>query len=389
LRDNLWIGHAGFILTGIANTLLGPILPILSLRWTMSDAQAGRLFAAEFVGAMVGTILSSRFMPSLGCRRTAALGLFLTAVGVAALCASDPKAGLASIFCLGLGLGISIPATNLWITLAEPERSAAAANLLNASWCLGAAASAPLVLMLARHFSFGATLLAVAIPVALIAAVSAIEREKIRPREVNAVMMQSDSSRHAGSRRAFIVLITILIFFYVGSETGIGGWVTTYATRLNLLSASTIGLAQSTFYGALLIGRLIAPLVLRKTRAPRLILFGLGIAAAGMVLSVAASRALPVLVGLFIVGVGFAPVFPTTVATFSDRLGSDSIRVAGSVFTFGYVGAATIPFAMGQVSERFHALRYGMLLALGCIFVLLAVQTRIIGQLHHRGSSNS
>jgi len=30
--------HAGFILTGVVNTMLGPMLPVLSARWALSDA---------------------------------------------------------------------------------------------------------------------------------------------------------------------------------------------------------------------------------------------------------------------------------------------------------------------------------------------------------------
>jgi len=35
--------HAGFALTGVLTTLLGPVLPALSARWRLDDAQAGFL----------------------------------------------------------------------------------------------------------------------------------------------------------------------------------------------------------------------------------------------------------------------------------------------------------------------------------------------------------
>ena len=66
---------------------------------------------------------------------------------------SGPIAAKACVFCLGLGIGVSVTPINLWITLAEPERSAAAANLLNASWCIGAATSAPIITYLVLRAS--------------------------------------------------------------------------------------------------------------------------------------------------------------------------------------------------------------------------------------------
>ena len=51
--------HCGFLLVGVVNTLLGPILPILAARWRLDDAEAGSLFIAQFTGAMIGSALSS------------------------------------------------------------------------------------------------------------------------------------------------------------------------------------------------------------------------------------------------------------------------------------------------------------------------------------------
>lgn len=44
--------HIGFVLIGIVNTLLGPILPMLSARWRLDDAGAGALFFVQSAGAI-------------------------------------------------------------------------------------------------------------------------------------------------------------------------------------------------------------------------------------------------------------------------------------------------------------------------------------------------
>ena len=50
--------HCGSVLAGVVFTLLGPILPTLSARWHLDDAQAGWLFIAQFTGVMMGSALS-------------------------------------------------------------------------------------------------------------------------------------------------------------------------------------------------------------------------------------------------------------------------------------------------------------------------------------------
>ena len=378
MRNKLWIGHLGFVLHGVANTTLGPILPLLSLRWALDDARAGQLFTAEFLGAVIGTVLSSRLMLWLGCRRAAALGMLLMSAGLAGIGVSGPFTAKACVFCLGFGLGVSVTPINLWITLSEPERSAAAANLLNASWCIGAATSAPIITYLVLRASLPHILDVISILLLMMAALLAAERESLPPFPAPMDPSEAIAKSRSAARREFIILISVLIFVYVGTESGVGGWVTTYAKRLSLLPAASIGFAQSTFFGALLAGRVAAPFILKRMKGANLVLLSAGVSVAGMLLAVTASQAAPVLAGLFIAGIGFAAIFPTTVATFSDRLGAESMRLAGWIFPLGYVGAAIIPFAMGAASEKLHSLRFGMAVVLACALILCAIQFEII-----------
>jgi fucose permease len=46
--------HAGYVVAGIVTTLIGPILPILISRWSLTDQRAGLFFTAQFCGSMLG-----------------------------------------------------------------------------------------------------------------------------------------------------------------------------------------------------------------------------------------------------------------------------------------------------------------------------------------------
>ena len=48
MKRFLFTAHAVFALIGIANTMLGPLLPLLAQRWHLGDSQAGALFIAHF-----------------------------------------------------------------------------------------------------------------------------------------------------------------------------------------------------------------------------------------------------------------------------------------------------------------------------------------------------
>jgi len=95
--DNAWMAprnlphsltavlHAGFVLTGVVTTLLGPILPVLSAKWSLSDTQGGYLFVAQFFGSTAGVILSSYLISRLGHFRSLVAGYALMAIRMAAL----------------------------------------------------------------------------------------------------------------------------------------------------------------------------------------------------------------------------------------------------------------------------------------------------------------
>jgi fucose permease len=68
------LSHIGFLFVGIANTLLGPVLPLLSERWKLSDTQGGYLFTAQFTGAIAGSALSGALMKKLGVMPVLAAG---------------------------------------------------------------------------------------------------------------------------------------------------------------------------------------------------------------------------------------------------------------------------------------------------------------------------
>src|ERR1041385_3655669 len=74
--------HIDFLVTGVVMTFLGPMLPILSARWSLPDVKAGDLIFAEFFSSMFGMLLSGVLVERVGYRLTLILGLVLMASGM-------------------------------------------------------------------------------------------------------------------------------------------------------------------------------------------------------------------------------------------------------------------------------------------------------------------
>ena len=130
--------YAAFILIGVANIVLGPLLPTLSARWSLNYAQAGGLFTAQYIASMLAVAFSGVIVSWRGFRFAMQTGIVLIAAGSALLLVGPLWLGIASLAASGAGLGIAVAPGNLMIAELNPEHRAAALNRLNFFWSTGA-----------------------------------------------------------------------------------------------------------------------------------------------------------------------------------------------------------------------------------------------------------
>ncbi len=377
--------HAGFILVGVVNTLLGPILPMLAARWRLDDAESGSLFIAQFAGAMIASAASGALIERFGPLRLMVCGYAAMAVTVVCLGVSSWKLGLLSVFGSGLALGLTIPATNLLIAEINSERRAAALNILNFAWGVGAVSCPPLIALFARNGLLVRPLIGLAAMLSCIAFLIALSPRADLP-------SGSDHQDRARFERSalrnwtspYALLTGGLIFIYVGTETSAGGWIASYAQRLGASSRGIGTITPSFFWAGLLIGRAAAPAALRHISEPALVLISLFVASAGLTIILAGGNLMAVSSGAGVAGLGLAAVFPTTFAIFTRRFDRQASQMAGLVFVLAGMGGAMIPWLVGFTSTRFGDLRAGLLIPLIGAASMIMLQLVIIRALAPR-----
>jgi fucose permease len=353
--------YAGFVLTGIVNTVLGPVLPWLTLRWGLTDATAGSLFTIQFAGGLTGGTLSGALASRIGAARTLASGCVLMAVGLVGMAISGREIGSIAVAIAGLGLGFVIPTTNLMSARLTPHRAAAALGAVNLCWGLGAAIWPLIVAAFLNRAGVSAALLTVA--AAAIAMAVVFAGASYPPDRV-----ETSGESAAGRRAALgrLALYGTCIALYSGIEAAFGGWITEHARRLHAPGGGgRWEVAASAFWGGLAAGRGLVAVALSR-RFEIVSMFGgiaaltLGIAAAITVTSVDA-----VLIAGVVCGLALAPIFPVTVAALAREF---STRRAGPMVAMGSVGAGVLPLAVGAISARTDSLATGLAsLAVGAV----------------------
>jgi len=365
------IVHFGFALTGIVTTMLGAILPLLTSRWNLSDVQAGRLFTAQFLSAVTGSFIASRVLARWGTARAVGTGMLLIAVGVSATGMDKVALGVAGICIFGLGLGFALPATNLLAAEMVPEERVGALNILNFFWTIGAMTGPLLIGFAQRSIGFRSFAVLLCIPFVLISIFDFAALSCTNP-----TATASQKGKLAGHERiGFAVLTCAFLVLYVGVENGFSGWLSVLASRLHHAQLPTMAVIQSSFWGAILAGRLLAPVLVRTIPAIKLVFLGLAAAAVGIVVTVVSARLAEFEAGVLLCGLGLAALFPTAVAIFAEWYGTGS---AGTVVLglCGFGGAA-IPLAVSFVGSYSGSLRAGFMVNFCCVMFAVLTFWRI------------
>jgi fucose permease len=324
--------------------------------------QAGSLFTVQFLASTVGVALSGLCVSRWGFRFAIKSGLLAMAVGVAALPYGPRALGTICIAFSGTGLGLAIPAANLLVAKVHPLQRSAALNLLNFSWSVGAVACPFLVAAAAGGHElplllaiFAGFLLLVALGIAAMPSHIA---------EPQAVRERAKSAKQIDWKGSPVLLLAALFFLYVGVENSLGGWIASYAKTLGNWPLDRSLMSPSFFYSALMAGRWLASVLLRRVEEVTLARAGLLTACAGMVWLLSSHSLPSLLVGASIAGLGLAAVYPITISLLSREFGEAASRLGSVMFTMANLGGAFLPWLLGYSSNRFGSVRAGMVVPL-------------------------
>lgn len=353
-----------FGLTGAGTVMLGVLLPTLSQRWQLHDNASGFLFFLQFLGSSLGAVFT-------GARRVRALllGYGILIISAGALTFAGPPYIFAVFFFWGLGLGMAMTATSLYISDRAGDRRAVLLERLNFAWSAGAMAAPILFLhylgtrsLRPLYFGFEALFALVAIWIVL------REREEA---EAFQASQDAPGATHAGT--SGLVSLVILALCAVGVESALSGWLTTYSHRANPLDLTGGALTTSLFWLGILLSRLVFSTrllaILGRSRVLNATLYG---TAVSVVLLIGSHHGLTINAAAALGGISIGPVYPLLLSFLLER------SPRGWIFAVAGLGSALFPWATGAASQELGSLRLGLIVpcaaAAAMILLRLAAQ---------------
>jgi MFS transporter, FHS family, glucose/mannose:H+ symporter len=349
--------HAGFVVTGVFTVMLGPVLPLLAQRWSLTDSQTANFFTAQFGGLLLGVAASSyllhrRYRPAF------VSGFLLMGLGAATLGRGPWLFALLSLLAMGFGNGFITAATNLWVGEAVPEGKARALSFVNFSWTFGAVSCPFIFRSFATPKAFLQALGALGVITVIVAIVFAFSRvDSIRDG------LHDSGETKTGTEKLFdrtTLIFSLLFFLYVGAETAVGGWVATFSRRVSASAGTAWILTPAFFWAGMLVGRGTGTLALRHAPERRVVQSGSVLGFAGIVFLTQLKTLAWINVAAFSIGLGFSVIFPISFAWMAGHYGLEARRVTGFLLAIAELGAAAIPWLVGVISAVTSSLRIGL-----------------------------
>lgn len=367
----LLLAYLAFISLGLPDTIFGIAWPSLRQEFALPPEAMGAALVAGVSGYFCSGLLAGGLMHRLGVGGLLSLSSGFVALGLAGYALAPSWSLFFPVaFFVGLGSGAIDAALNAY---AARHFSVRHMNWLHASWGIGASAG-PMIMTAAvagPGYRSGYSLLSVTLGLMATAFV-VTRRQWSQPATPAAPAAERGGSLSAALRSRNVLLTMAVYFFYTGLESTVGQWCFTWLTEGRGLAVAEAGVWTASYWASLTLGRVALGWV-AEWWGPDRLLRRASVGVVGGVLLLALAPGLSGRLGLLLLGLSLAPVYPTLMARTPRRVGESLAgHAVGLLVSSATLGSALLPALVGFLVGRLglEAIAAAAL-ALGVLFALL------------------
>ena len=349
--------YISFISLGLPDALLGSAWPVIHQQFGVAVSRAGLITAIISASTVVSSLFSSRIIFKLGTGKVTALSTALTAVALFGFSAS----GSLPVMCLwavpyGLGAGCIDASLNNYVAVNYASRHM---SWLHCMWAVGAAAG-PYIMgfVLANGSSWNLGYVAVGAIQAVLAIVlfAAVPLWKKAGRNI-----YEDNKTENGSQPIKLgeimsikgVKSVMLAFFcFCSVEQTALVWAASYFALGHGLSAEKAALFGAACITGEMIGRFLNGFMTYKFSDSQMVRAGQVLIALGAVIMLLPFGSTVAAAGVFIAGLGIAPIYPCLMHMTPANFGKDkSQAVMGVQTASACFGSCVAPPVFGFAAQ--------------------------------------
>lgn len=170
----------------------------------------------------------------------------------------------------------------------------------------------------------------------------------------------------------FVFVMVLGIFLYVGAEVSMSAQIPILMSKVYNINEFGLWMAWGLFFLPIFIGRLAGAFILRKTKAGKFLIFSVLLSVLGMLMLFFGSQYFA-FAGIFMVGLGFANIFPLIFSITVDTMPERTNELSGLMVT-AIVGGAVVPPLTGAVADI--SVQLGFLVPAICILYILILAVK-------------
>ncbi|MCI5648059.1 MAG: MFS transporter [Fusicatenibacter sp.] len=345
--------YLAFISLGLPDSLLGSAWPVMYKDLGTSVSCAGILSMIIAAGTIVSSLLSDRLNTKFGTGKVTAFSVLATAVALFGFSISHSFPALCFFgIPYGLGAGSVDAALNNYVALHYKARHM---SWLHCMWGVGCSIG-PIVMSYAithSTWNMGYQVISVFQIVLTVLLFLSLPFWK-RPLD------NSENKAEAVQNRGFFQLIRVsgvrevltCFFCYCALESTAGMWAASYCTLFRGIDAQRAASWASLFYIGITIGRFFCGFITMKLSDQNMIRLGQAVMGIGILLILLPLPDSLLFLGLILVGLGCAPIYPSIIHETPANFGAElSQGIIGMQMAFAYMGSCLMPPLFGLLGQ--------------------------------------
>lgn len=341
-----------FVSLGLPDSLLGSAWPVLSRELGAPLSGAGVISFIITGGTIISSLLTDRLVRRLGTGKLTAVSVCMTAAALLGFSLAPGFWWLCLLAVpLGLGAGAVDAALNNYVALHYAARHM---SWLHCFWGIGATAGpAILSLFLARQGGWRKGYLAIAILQFCLTAALFLTLPLWKKQDAPAQASASGAVQHTAHPLRLPLAKPVLLgfFCYCGIEASTNLWAASYLTGLRGVSAQTAAQWTSLFFLGITAGRLVTGFATIKFQARTLMRVGQGCCLAGILFLLLPLPNVFAALGLALIGLGCAPLYPCMLHETPRRFGEGAAQsLMGLQMASAYLGSTLVPPLIGLLA---------------------------------------
>ena len=346
--------YLAFISLGLPDALLGSAWPAMYVEFGVPMSYAGGISVIIAIGTVVSSLASDRLTRALGAGKVTALSVGMTALALLGFSFSHSY----WLLCLwavpyGLGAGSVDAALNNYVALHYASRHM---SWLHCMWGVGASVG-PYIMGLALSgggvwndgyrsiglIQIGLTaLLLLSLPMWKRSPAGTEDGEKAKALSLGKVFSIPGAKA-----------VMLAFFCYCALEQTAGLWASSYLHLYKGVPAETAALFGSLFFIGITVGRALSGFLTMRFRDRTMIRMGACLIFCGILAMLLPAGERLALVGLILIGLGCAPVYPCIIHSTPENFGPENSQaLIGVQMASAYTGICLMPPLFGLIANH-------------------------------------